>query len=97
MVAFASDNASESTPSQRAERLADLPPSAKLVFKVLEDESPLTQSQIAERSRLSKRTTRHALSKLTEAGVVEEQVYIPDARRRLYSPLPVEEAESVSA
>jgi predicted ArsR family transcriptional regulator len=80
---------SELTPDQRNDRLLDLPPSAKLVFLVLESESPLTQSEIAERARLSKRTVRHALSELEEASVVAEEVYVPDARKRLYSALPV--------
>jgi DNA-binding MarR family transcriptional regulator len=80
---------SELTPDQRADRLLDLPPSAKLVFLVLEAESPLTQSQIAERTRLPKRTARHALAELEDAGVVAEEVYVPDARKRLYSALPV--------
>lgn len=88
MTAFA--DRTELTPEQRRARLLELPPSAKLVFKVLETESPLTQSELAERTRLSKRTTRHALSELGEENLIEEEVYIPDARKRLYSPLPVE-------
>ncbi|MFB6081503.1 MAG: ArsR family transcriptional regulator [Halanaeroarchaeum sp.] len=66
--------------------LADLPPSAKLVYKVLEYDSPLTQSQLRDRTRLSKRTTRHALSILKDANVVSEEVYVPDARKRQYRP-----------
>jgi DNA-binding MarR family transcriptional regulator len=81
----------ELTPTERGARLDELPPSAKLVFKVLELDAPQTQSDIAERTRLSKRTTRHALGKLQDAGVVEERVYIPDARKRVYGPLPVSE------
>lgn len=80
----------DESPEERAARLRELPPSAKLVFTVLEAESPLTQSQIADRSRLSKRTTRHALSELDDAELVERRVFVPDARKRLYSPLPVE-------
>ncbi|UWG48560.1 Transcriptional regulator containing HTH domain,ArsR family [Halanaeroarchaeum sp. HSR-CO] len=71
----------------RTDSLAELPPSAKLVFKVLEYEAPLTQSQLRERTRLTKRTTRHALSILTAAGVVIEEVYLPDARMRQYRPV----------
>ncbi|MFB6134908.1 MAG: MarR family transcriptional regulator [Halanaeroarchaeum sp.] len=66
--------------------LDDLPPSAKLVYKVLEYDAPLTQRELRERTRLSKRTTRHAVSLLTEASVVEEEVYLPDARMRQYRP-----------
>lgn len=66
--------------------LADLPPSAKLVYKVLEYHAPLTQSDIAERTRLGRRTTRHALSILKDADAVREEVYVPDARMRQYHP-----------
>nr|WP_208288835.1 helix-turn-helix domain-containing protein [Halobacterium sp. R2-5] len=64
----------------------DLPPSAKLVFKVLEYDSPLTQAELRDRTRLSKRTTRHGLALLKDANLVEERVYIPDARKRIYEP-----------
>ena len=77
------------TPIERYERLLELSPSAKLVYKVLELESPLTPAEIAERSRLPKRTVRHALSVLGEASLVEERVSFRDARRRLYAPRPV--------
>lgn len=89
MVVFAGRARSVATtpdPAERADRLAESPPSAKLVFKVLELEAPLTQSAIAERTRLSKRTTRHALSELTEADLVVEEVYPLDARKRVYTP-----------
>jgi DNA-binding MarR family transcriptional regulator len=81
----------EIAPDQRRARLGDLAPSAKLVFKTLEIEAPLTQSEIAERSRLSKRTTRHALSELGDADLVEEAVSLQDARIRLYTPRPIAE------
>jgi transcription initiation factor IIE alpha subunit len=64
--------------------LCELPPSAKLVFKVLEYSGSHTQKEIVERSRLSARTVRSALENLTEIGAVTEEVYIPDARQRLY-------------
>lgn len=96
MIVFAGRTRSVATTPERAERadrLAESPPSAKLVFKVLELEAPLTQSAIAERSRLSKRTTRHALSKLTEENLVVEEVYLPDARKRVYTPRAVGDAD----
>lgn len=90
MIDFAGRTASE-TATDRRERLLDLPPSAKLVFKILELEAGLTQQDIAERTRLSTRTTRHALAMLKEDELVEEEVYIPDARKRVYTPKPVAE------
>ena len=82
MIVFA-DSSRESP----VDSLIDLPPSAKLVYKVLEHDAPLTQGILCERTRLSKRTTRHALSLLTEASLVEEMVYPPDARKRQYRPI----------
>jgi len=75
--------------------LRDLPPSAKLVLKVLEYNGGLTQKRIVEKSRLSQRTVRDALSRLQEAGVVEKEIYIPDARQNLYR-LSFEESETGS-
>ena len=64
--------------------IADVPPSAKLVYKVLEYDGALTQKQIVEQSMLSQRTVRDALARLREIGAVTEEVYIPDARQNLY-------------
>ena len=64
--------------------LSDLPPSAKLVYKVLEYDGPLTQKGIVQKSMLSARTVRYALERLDEIGVVKEDVYFADARQNLY-------------
>jgi DNA-binding MarR family transcriptional regulator len=76
--------------------IRELPPSAKLVFKVLEYNGGLTQKGIVERSRLSQRTVRDALDRLDGAGLVEKEVYIPDARQNLYR-LAVEEPTPAEA
>ncbi|NKE37537.1 winged helix DNA-binding protein [Natronococcus sp. JC468] len=65
--------------------LADLPPSAKLVFLVLAQEGPLTQQELVEESRLVSRTTRYALSELEESGLIEKNISFKDARQRIYS------------
>ena len=64
--------------------LGDCPPSAKLVFKVLEYDGPLTQKQIVEESMLSARTVRYALERLESIGMVDEDIYFADARQSLY-------------
>lgn len=64
--------------------ITDLPPSAKLVYKVLEYNGSMTQKQIVQRSMLSQRTVRDALARLREIDTVSEEVYIPDARQNLY-------------
>jgi transcription initiation factor IIE alpha subunit len=65
--------------------LEDLPPSAKLVFKVLEYNGSLTQKQIVSESMLSARTVRYALERLEEIDAVDEDIYFADARQNLYT------------
>lgn len=67
------------------ERLRDLPPSAKLVAKVLETEAPLSQGQLADESLLPDRTVRYALNRLQESGLVESRYSYHDARKQVYS------------
>ena len=67
------------------ETLKDLPPSAKLVYKVLEYNDSLTQSAIAEETLLPSRTVRYALTRLEEAGIVDSRFSFADARKRIYS------------
>ncbi|ELY40309.1 MarR family transcriptional regulator [Natronorubrum tibetense] len=68
-----------------SETLSDLPPSAKLVFKVLEYNGSLTQGEIADETMLPRRTARFGLSRLKEGGLVEDQVSFRDARQSVYS------------
>lgn len=65
--------------------VAELPPSAKLVAKVLEYNEQLTQSQLAEETLLPPRTVRYALSRLEEEDVIDARFSFTDARKRLYS------------
>jgi DNA-binding MarR family transcriptional regulator len=66
-------------------RLRELPPSAKLVAKVLEDSAPLSQAQLAEHSLLPDRTVRYALTRLEDSGLVESRYSFADARKQVYS------------
>lgn len=66
------------------ETLSDLPPSAKLVYKVLDYEEELTQKEIVEETRLSARTVRDALERLESIDLVERDNYFADARQNLY-------------
>ena len=66
------------------ERLRELPPSAKLVAKVLEGDAPLSQGQLAEASLLPDRTVRYALNRLDEAGLVGSRYSFNDARKQVY-------------
>ena len=66
------------------DRLRELPPSAKLVAKVLESETPLSQSQIADESLLPGRTVRYALNRLEDDDLVGSCYSFRDARKQVY-------------
>ena len=61
-----------------------MPPSAKLVFKVLESGILLTQKDIVAKTYLPSRTVRYALNRLKEQHVLQERFYFQDARQSLY-------------
>ena len=65
-------------------RLRELPPSAKLVAKVLESDAPLSQGQLAEESLLPDRTVRYALNRLEDAALVGSRYSFQDARKQVY-------------
>lgn len=64
---------------------AELPPSSKTVAVALDREGELTQTQLANRTQLSARTVRSALSALEDCGLVTVRPSVRDARHRLYS------------
>ena len=81
---------SESVPTEEPstvgwDAVQELPPSAKLVAKVLEYDGALTQSQLAEETLLPARTVRYALGRLEDVGVVESRFSFNDARKRVYT------------
>lgn len=78
-------NTTAAPPDHRTEILRELPPSAKLVAKVLEYQDTLTQSELAEETLLPPRTVRYALTRLDEAGLVESRFSFTDARKRIYT------------
>ncbi|SDM13878.1 Winged helix-turn-helix DNA-binding [Halogranum gelatinilyticum] len=71
--------------SDRWAPVRELPPSAKLVAKVLDYNDTLTQSQLAEETLLPPRTVRYALTRLEDEGVVDSRFSFSDARKRLYT------------
>lgn len=71
---------------------ADLPPSAKFVYKTLEYEGPQTQQELAE--DLPQRTVREAVNRLIDCDVVSERFSFTDARKKVYS-LDLDEDETV--
>lgn len=67
-----------------AEDMLGMPPSAKLVLKILEYEGPMSQREIINRTMLPARTVRLALSHLINKGYVKKKVSLRDARQRIY-------------
>jgi DNA-binding MarR family transcriptional regulator len=65
-------------------QLRDLPPSAKLVAKVLDVHAPLDQAQLSKETLLPNRTTRYALKQLEDADLVTSQVNLRDVRKHVY-------------
>ncbi|MCU4801027.1 transcriptional regulator, ArsR family [Halomicrobium zhouii] len=66
------------------ETLRELPPSAKLVAKVLQSGEPLSQGQLVEESLLPDRTVRYALNRLEECDLVDSRYSFSDARKQVY-------------
>lgn len=66
------------------ERLAELPPSAKLVARTLTADGPLSQADIAERSLLPARTVRYGLDSLEDAQLLAARPSLEDARKQVY-------------
>jgi len=67
------------------ERLRELPPSAKLVAKILEIDGAMAQGELAEESLLPDRTVRYALNRLEESELIEARYSLTDARKQVYS------------
>ena len=69
-----------------SEAVRDLPPSAKLVYLVLQEDGPLTQADLIDQTALPERTARFALDELADADVVTERPFAGgDARKSLYT------------
>jgi DNA-binding MarR family transcriptional regulator len=66
------------------ETLRDLPPSAKLVAKVLQTDAPMSQGQLVEASLLPNRTVRYALNRLDDVNLVKSRYSFTDARKQVY-------------
>lgn len=66
------------------QQLFNLPPSSKLVLKVLQYEGPLTQREIAEKTTLPHRTIRYALNILMSRDLVIKKEFPREIRRNIY-------------
>lgn len=65
--------------------VADLAPSAKLVFEILERDGECTQQELAREAGLSQRTIRNAIRALEANGLVTSRINFRDTRQHLYA------------
>src|SRR5665648_60029 len=65
-------------------KMVNLSPSVKFVFKLLDLKGMLTQKEIIRETYLPPRTVRYALKILRAEGLIEEKLYVKDARQCLY-------------
>ncbi|MDX1371170.1 MAG: sugar kinase [Nitrososphaeraceae archaeon] len=67
-----------------AEELLNMPPSAKLILKILEYEGAMSQKDLASKTLLPERTIRLSLGHLLNRGYVKKKTSLRDARQRIY-------------
>jgi DNA-binding MarR family transcriptional regulator len=61
-----------------------LPPSSKIVLRVLDREGAMTHKEIVRKTRCSPRTIRYALKKLKERKLLIEKMNMQDLRQIIY-------------
>ncbi len=66
------------------DKLRDLPASAKLIYRILQDEGSMTQKDLINASLLPERTARYALNTLLKKGIITSQPHFSDARQTVY-------------
>ena len=66
-------------------KLRDLPASSKLIYKILQHESSMTQKEIINASLLPDRTVRYSIEVLLRKGLISSQPHFSDARQAVYS------------
>ena len=66
------------------EVIRSLPPSAKLLLRVLRENKVSRFEELMEETLLSKRTLLYAIRALKELDLIETQICMSDARRRFY-------------
>ena len=63
----------------------EAPPSAKFLYRLLEDQGPLTERQLIAESGLPERTVRNALTYLSKASLVRRAPSLRDAREAIFA------------
>ena len=67
-----------------AEELFNMPPSSKLLLKILEYEGSMSQKELVKKTMLPDRTVRLAMSHLLEKGYVKKKISVRDSRQKIY-------------
>ena len=67
-----------------AEELFSMPPSSKLLLKILEYEGAMSQKELVKKTLLPDRTVRLAMTHLLEKGIVKKKISIRDSRQKIY-------------
>lgn len=78
---------------RETDQIRDIPPSAKLVLKVLEYDSELTRQELVNNTRLAQRSVRDAFGRRIDEGIDEKTLSVPDVRQNLYTTTIVTESE----
>ena len=71
-------------PEQVPQELEGMPPTAKLVYKILEYEGKLTQQKLREETLLAQRTVYNALRDLEEIDAIGSHPNSEDLRQTVY-------------
>jgi len=61
-----------------------MPPSSKLLLKMLEYEGSMTQKELASKTLLPSRKVRLALKHLMAKGHIRRKISMRDARQKIY-------------
>ena len=61
-----------------------MPPSSKLLLKILEYEGTMTQKELVSKTLLPSRTVRLALKHLMDNGQIRKKISMRDARQKIY-------------
>lgn len=75
---IANANAPGFVPDGRAIKV--LPPSAKLIYRALDERGALTSRELSNETYLAPRTVRHALKRLKQFGLVNTRNSLRDSR-----------------
>jgi len=68
------------------ERMQDLPPSAVIVYRIVEEHEPVTHKEILDAEPFAAdRTLRYGLKRLRDADLVERERVMQDVRQWRYT------------